>query len=147
MKMALENWFEIGKLSKHKTNKEELDAVFGVIDRCFNDAGLKGLSSDQKYISSYQAAFEAAIALIYCHGYRPIKTGHHYIVWQCMKDLVGEDIRKTILLFENAAKKRNKLSYDIAGLASQKEADEIYSEAKDFVVFIKKEVKKFDAEM
>jgi len=62
-----------------------------------------------------------------------------------MKDLVDEDIRKTILLFENAAKKRNKLSYDVAGLASQKEADEIYSEAKNFVAFIKKEIKKFDA--
>ena len=145
--MALENWFEIGKLFKHKTNREELDAIFGVIERCFNDAGLKGLSSDQKYISSYQAAFEAAIAFIYCHGYRPIKAGHHYIVWQCMKDLVSENIRKTVLLFENAAKKRNKLSYDVAGLASQKEADELYNEAKDFVGFIKKEIKKFNTEM
>ena len=142
--MVLENWLEIGKLIKHKTNKEELNAIFGVIDRCFNDAGLKGLSSDQKYISSYQAAFEVAIALIYCHGYRPIKIGHHYIVWQCIKDLVGEDIRKMILLFENAAKKRNKLSYDIAGLASQKEADEIYAEAMNFVSLIKGKIEKFD---
>ena len=142
--MDLENWFEIGKLSKHKTNKEELNAILGVINRCFKDAGLKGLSSDQKYISSYQAAFEAAIALIYCHGYRPIKVGHHYIVWQCMKDLVDKDVRKTILLFENAAKKRNKLSYDIAGLASQKEADEIYSESMNFVSFIKTKIEQFD---
>ena len=142
--MALENWFEIGKLIKHQTNREELEAIFGVIDRCFKDAGLKGLSSDQKYISSYQAAFEAAIALVYCYGYRPIKTGHHYIVWQCMKDLFDKDNRNTILLFENAAKKRNKLSYDIAGLASQKEADEIYNEAKNFASLIKEKIKKFD---
>jgi len=142
--MALENWFEIGKLIKHKTNRDELEAIFGVIGRCFKDAGLNGLSSDQKYISSYQAAFEAAVALMYCNGYRPIKTGHHYIVWQCMKDLLSEDKQKAILLFENAAKKRNKLSYDIAGLASQKEADEIYSEAKDFVDFIKEEIKRFN---
>ena len=64
-----------------------------------------------------------------------------------MKDLLGEKHRGMILLFENAAKKRNKLSYDTAGLASQKEADEIYNEAKNFVVFIKEEIKKFDAEM
>lgn len=63
-----------------------------------------------------------------------------------MKDLLGEEFRKVILLFENAAKKRNKLSYDIAGLASQKEADEIYNEAKNFVTFIKEEIKKFDIE-
>jgi len=142
--MALKSWFEIGKLIRHKTNREELEAIFSVIDRCFNDAELKGLSSDQKYIISYQAAFEVSRAFIYCHGYRPIKTGHHYIVWQCMKDLVSADTRKTILLFETAAKKRNKLTYDIAGLASQKEADEIYKEAKAFVDFIKEEIKKID---
>ena len=142
--MALENWFEIGKLIKHQTNKEELEAIFSVIDRCFKDANLKGLSSDQKYISSYQAAFEAAIALVYSHGYRPIKTGHHYIVWQCIKDLLNKDSCDSILLFENAAKKRNKLSYDIAGLASQKEADEIYNEAQDFTSFIKEKIKKFN---
>ena len=143
--MALENWFKANKLIKHETNKEELESIFGVIDRCFKDAGLKGLSSDQKYISSYQAAFEAAIALVYCNGYRPIKTGHHYIIWQCMKDLLKEGNRKTILLFENAAKKRNKLSYDVAGLASQKEADEIYNEAKNFVTLIKEKIERFNA--
>lgn len=142
--MALENWFEIGKVIKHKTNKEELNAIFGVIDRCFKDAGLKGLSSDQKYIISYQAVFEVAIALMCCYGYRPIKAGHHYIVWQCMKDLIDEDARKAILLFENAAKKRSKINYDVAGLASQKEADEMYNEAINFVSLIKGKIKKFD---
>ena len=141
--MTLENWFKASKLIKHKTNKKELDAIFSVIDRCFKDAGLTGLSSDQKYISSYQAAFEAALALIYCYGYRPVKVGHHYIVWQCMKDLLGKSTHKTILLFEDAAKKRNKLNYDIAGLASQKEADEIYEEAKQFVSLIKSKIEKF----
>ncbi|MCG2711841.1 MAG: hypothetical protein L6416_05915 [Candidatus Omnitrophica bacterium] len=143
--MALENWLEIGKLIKHQTNEQELEAVFGVIDRCFSDAGLKGLSSDQKFIISYQAAFEAAISFLYCHGYRPIKSGHHYIVWQCMKDLLTKDFRKTILVFENAAKKRNKLSYDTTGLASQKEADEIYEEAKVFAAFIMTKIKKTSA--
>lgn len=141
--MALENWFQAGKLVKHAATKEELSAIWGVIERNFQDADIKGLSSDQKYILSYQSAFEAALALIKCCGYRPIKAGHHYIVWQCIKDVLGDNARKPILLFENAAKKRNKLSYDIAGLASQKEADEIFQEARDFVTLIKEETKKF----
>ena len=70
--MALENWFQVGKLSKHKTNKEEIAAIYGVVERCFKDAALNGLSGDQKYILSYQAALEAGMALLYCHGY---KTG------------------------------------------------------------------------
>ena len=140
--MALENWFQVSKLVKHKTSKEEINAIYGVIDRCLNDAGLKGLSSDQKYILSYQAALEAGMALIYCYGYKPIKAGHHYITWQCLKDIFGEKERKTILLFEAASKKRNKLSYDIACIASQKEADEMYKESHDFVSIIKDEITK-----
>lgn len=142
--MPLESWFQVGKLLKHKTDRDELKAIFGVIDRCFKDASLKGLSSDQKYILSYQAAFEAALALIYCWGYRPIKAGHHYIVWQCLKELLNKDEYETILLFENAAKKRSKLSYNIAGMASQKEADELYREAQRLVDIIKEEIVKFD---
>lgn len=61
-----------------------------------------------------------------------------------MKDVLGEKPRKTILLFENAAKKINKLSYDIAGLASQKEADEMYLESRNFVALLKEEIKKFN---
>ncbi len=141
--MALENWFQVGKLVKHEATKEELTAIWGVIERNFQDAGIRGLSSDQKYILSYQSAFEAALAFIKCYGYKPIKSGHHYIVWQCMKDVLGDKVRKLILLFENAAKKRNKLSYDIAGLASQKEADEMFQESRDFVALIKEETKKF----
>lgn len=41
--MALEDWLEIGKLIKHRTNRGELEAIFGVIDRSFKDAKLKGL--------------------------------------------------------------------------------------------------------
>lgn len=141
--MALENWLQAGKLIKHATSREELDAIFGVIDRNFEDASLRGLSSDQKYILSYQAAFEVGAALIYCYGYKPIKAGHHYITWQCVKDIIGDESRKEVLLFENAAKKRSKLSYDIAGLASQKEANEIYEEAKNFVELIRNKIREF----
>ena len=84
------------------------------------------------------------MALIYYHGYRPLKAGHHYITWQCLKDLLGEKNRKTILLFEDAAKKRSKLSYDVAGLASQKEADEMYRESRDFVSLVKEEINKLN---
>lgn len=67
--MALESWFQAGKLTKHKTSKEELNAIYGVIERNLKDANVRGLSTDQKYVLSYQAAFEAGMALIYA-GYR-----------------------------------------------------------------------------
>ena len=141
--MPLENWHSVGKLHRHETNKEELKAIYGVISRCLKDASLKGLSADQKYILSYQAVFEAALALVYCHGYRPVKAGHHYIVWQCIKEIFDKKEQDAIIIFEKAAKKRNKLSYDMAGLASEREADEIYKEARSFIDLIKEKIDRF----
>ena len=112
-----------------------------MVDRCLKDASLAGLSSDQKYILSYQAAFETAIVLLYKNGYKAIKTGHHYIVWQCMKEILPKGQHKAILIFEAAAKKRSKLSYDIAGLASQQEASEMYQETVKFIEVIKEKIK------
>lgn len=139
--MALENWLKIGKIVKHETSKEEISAIFGVVDRCLKDASLAGLSSDQKYILSYQAAFETALALLYKNGYKPIKTGHHYTVWQCLNEILTKEQHEAILLFEAAAKKRSKLSYDIAGLASQQEANEMYQEVVRFIKVIKEKIK------
>jgi hypothetical protein len=79
--------------------------------------------------------------LLYKNGYKPIKTGHHYTVWQCLKEILPKEQHNTILLFETAAKKRSKLSYDIAGLASQKEADGMYQEAANFIGVIKGKIK------
>ena len=42
--MHLENWFQVGRLLKHQAGKEGITAIYGVIDRCLKDAGLKGLS-------------------------------------------------------------------------------------------------------
>jgi hypothetical protein len=100
--MSLENWFKISKIIKHQASKEELSAIFGVIERCLKDASLKGLSSDQKYILSYQAAFEAGLALLYKNGYKPIKAGHHYIVWKCLKEILDKCGQRPIVLVWNA---------------------------------------------
>lgn len=135
--MSLEDWFRAAKIVKHKTSKEELEAIFGVIERDLKDASLKGLSSDQKYIQSYQAAFGAALALLYHKGYKPVKSGHHTVTWQCIREILDPQYHAMILLFENAAKKRNKMSYDMSGIASQKEADEIFKEAREFVDLVK----------
>lgn len=62
--MALENWFQAGKLVKHEATKEELSAIFGVIERNFQDAGIKGLSSDQKYILSTKPHLKRRLRLL-----------------------------------------------------------------------------------
>jgi len=142
--MPLENWLKAGRLNKHTTSKEEIEAIYSVVNRCLKDASIKGLSSDQKFIQSYQAALEAAMALIYCNGYKPTKIGHHYTAWGCIRELLSSEQHQAIELFEKAAKKRNKLNYDTAGLASQGDADVLYDMAHSFVDFIKEEISKLN---
>ncbi len=65
------------------------------------------------------------------------------MTWQCIREILDPQYHTMILLFENAAKKRNKMSYDMSGIASQKEADEIFKEAREFVDLIKKELERY----
>jgi hypothetical protein len=66
------------KVHTHSTSKEELDALRGLIARDLRDAGVKGLSADRRFATSYNAALQTAKIAIDCAGYRLANTpGHH----------------------------------------------------------------------
>jgi len=140
--MTLENWLSVGKLKKHATSKEEISALFTVVERDLKDASLKGLSNDRRFTISYNAAFQAALALIFCNGYKPSGEAHHFMAWQALKDILPKDKLELVNYFDGCRKKRNISDYDMAGVISQKEADELHKESRSFVTFIKEEIRK-----
>ncbi|MFH1621752.1 MAG: hypothetical protein ABIA97_01325 [Candidatus Omnitrophota bacterium] len=139
--MTLENWLSIGKLKKHTTSKEEMEAIFGLIRRDLKDASLSGLSQDRKFNITYNAAFQTALALLFCYGYVPASESHHYITWQALKEILPKDKSGLVNYFDGCRKKRNISNYDKAGTISEKETKELYEETKNFVIFIKKVIK------
>ena len=66
-----------GRIRPHRTNPAEIADLFAVVERDLTDAAIEALSSDRRLATSYNAALQAATAMMYAEGYRTTGVGHH----------------------------------------------------------------------
>lgn len=130
--MSLEELYKQGRLKKHKTSAKEIEDLLQVIERDLKDAEIKGLSADRRFAIAYNAALQLATITLYCKGYRPFGLGHHFTVFQAMKESMGDDYADLADYFDACRVKRNVTDYDRAGGVSKGEADELLKEASQF---------------
>ena len=131
--MSLERLFKQDKLKVHRTSKKEVNNLLRVIKRDLRDAKIKGLSVDRKFATAYNAALQGATILLYCRGYKPRGVGHHFIVFQAMKDIMGKGYYDLADYFDACRAKRNLTDYDYAGAISRTESQELVKEAEKFL--------------
>jgi uncharacterized protein (UPF0332 family) len=139
--MSLERLFNQNKLKTHRTSKKEIANLLRVIKRDLRDAKIKGLSVDRKFATTYNAALQMATILLCCRGYKPRGVGHHFIVFQAMKEIMGEEYYDLADYFDACRAKRNLTDYDYAGAISRTEAQELMSEAEKFLRIVTEWVK------
>lgn len=130
------------RLKRHKTSKEEIQDLLRIAERDIADASVKGLSADRKFATAYSAVLQLAITTLHCEGYRPAGMGHHFTVFQALKETMGEEFHELVDYFDACRTKRNITDYDRAGEISKKEAAELLREAKKF----KKEILRWVAQ-
>lgn len=130
--MSLKALLNQDKLRQHKTSREEIKNLLMLVRRDIKDAKLEGLSADRKFACAYNAVLQLATALLYCKGYEPQGLGHHFIVFQAMKEILGSDYYKLADYFDSCRAKRNITDYDYAGGISAQEAHELIREAEGF---------------
>ena len=140
--MGLEDLYRFGKIQRHKTSAEEINNLFDVSKRCLEDASQTNISLDLRFISAYQAALAAAEALLYAYGYKAPKGNYHYMTWEGLRNISDDHIKQTIILFDVARQKRGNAFYDRTDVISETEFDELFREAKAFVVYIKNKIRK-----
>jgi len=127
---------------QHKTSKKELDSIRAAsiraaIVRDVADASLKGLSADRRFATAYNAALQAAKMAIACAGYRVTTGGgHHRISFETVKWAIGKAADPSSDYFDRCRRKRNIIDYDDANVATETEAQEIVTKAKEFVDLI-----------
>jgi uncharacterized protein (UPF0332 family) len=127
------------EVKRHKTSKNELDSIRAVIARDLGDASLKGLSSDRRFATAYNAALQAAKMAIACAGYRVTTgTGHHRTSLETAELALGPTARLYTEYFDRCRRKRNVIDYDNAHIATETEAQEILLKAKDFVRLVER---------
>ena len=133
-------WNEIkaaGNILGHKTSKQEIQDLFGVIERDLGDAKVKGLSSDRRFATAYNAALQAATIVMHCLGYRAKSEAHHYTTFMFLREALGGRFAGLADYFNACRAKRNITDYDRAGEISDKEADELVKETMRFYGEIK----------
>jgi len=121
-----------GRLKRHKTSKKEIQSLLRIAERDIADARVKGLSADRKFATAYSAVLQLAIITLYCEGYRPAGMGHHFTVFQTLRETMGPQFHELVDYFDACRIKRNITDYDRAGEISTKEAAELLREAKKF---------------
>jgi uncharacterized protein (UPF0332 family) len=140
--MTLRQLEQEGKLRRHRTSKKEILDLFKLIDRDLQDACAGGISFDRKFATAYNAVLSGAAIILYCKGYQSYGKAHHFTCFQAMKIVLGKEFAELADYFDSCRVKRNVLDYDVAGIVSEKEFNELMDEAKRFCAFIKEWVTK-----
>ena len=63
--MNLRQLLNQGRLKHHRTSKQEIGNLLKLIKRDIEDAKVKGLSSDRKFATAYNAVLQSAAILLY----------------------------------------------------------------------------------
>ena len=139
--MDLSQLLNQGRLRRHKTSKSEISELLQLVKRDIQDSRVKGLSPDRRFAIAYNAALQLATIFLYCKGYRSDGIGHHATVFKAMKEILGEEHYSLADYFDSCRSKRNITDYSHAGMVSEKEADELTSEAEKFLLISLKWIK------
>jgi len=131
--MNLKDLLNQGKLRQHKTSKKEIENLIAIVNRDIKDAKIENLSLDRKFACAYNAVLQLATVLLYCSGYKPKGTGHHFTVFQTMKIIMGNNYNKLADYFDSCRSRRNITDYNYVGTISNSEVEELIKEAESFL--------------
>ncbi len=122
-----------GRLVPHRTSRKEIDDLRAVVARDLSDAIIKGLSDDRRFAPTYNAALQTAKILLACAGYRVTGRAHHQTSFAAIEIAIGGGSSRYSMFFDTCRRKRNTVDYDMSGIATRTDVNEIIRETKKFV--------------
>jgi len=137
MSMSLRDWVQYGWLTEHKSSREEIENLLGVVDRDLKECQAKGLGADWRFAIAYNAALQAATAALAAAGYRATRDSHHYRAFQSLEYTIRAK-PKLIQRLDAFRKKRNLSSYEMGGTVSDGEAKEMAALATELRAEVKR---------
>lgn len=130
MSVSLQDWLANRWLVAHEPNEQEIADLFAVVDRDLEDAAVPRLSNDWRLGITYNAALQLATLALAAEGYRPARERPHERAILSLRETVGVD-QKRVLLLDAVRRKRNQINYEHAGTTSSAEAEELYAVVTD----------------
>ncbi len=130
--MPYERLLRDGRIRPHRTNRQEIAALFQVVKRDLADAAIAALSADRRFATAYNAVLQAATAMMYSEGYRAHSVGHHAVVFAFLGEAIDGEVAQLAGYFDDCRRKRNTADYVGAGGISSTEAEDLLKEARAF---------------
>jgi hypothetical protein len=87
--MTLPKWAEYGWLRQHRTTRQEVGDLLGIVDRDLGDAETGRISTDWQFGIAYNAALKLCTILLYAEGYRAGQGLQHYRTIQALPLILG----------------------------------------------------------
>jgi len=129
--MSLSQWAANGWLKPHRTSRQEIENLLGIVRRDLDDAATDAISDDWRFGIAYNAALKLCTILLYAEGYRPAQGLAHYRSLQALPLILGESRKADADYLDACRAKRNAVEYDCAGGATSAEADELIAFARE----------------
>lgn len=117
----------------HTTSKSEINDLRAVIERDLVDASLEELSDDRRFATAYNAALQTAKMVVCASSYRVSGQGHHQTHFVAIEVAMGQSAARYAAFFETCRRKRNMVDYDLSGIASRTEVEQLIDEAEAFL--------------
>ena len=131
--MNWKHWLDKGDIQKVHVNRKSLTDLANLVDRDLKDAQVAGLSADRRFAIAYNAALNVANYVIRKNGCRvTAKIGHHRVTFLIARESLGREAENHLDYFDLCRRKRNKVDYDLAGVATDKDVAELIRQVMEF---------------
>jgi hypothetical protein len=122
--MSLLDWLKNGWIEEHTTSKREISDLLIAAARDLKTSLQMDLDTDWRFNIAYNGALQIAAAALAATGYRARRDAHHFRVIQSLRFTIGAE-SELIDLLDHFRQKRNRGTYERAGMISDHEAQEI----------------------
>jgi len=132
--MRYEKLLQQRRIRAYRSNPQEVDQLLSVASRDLATAS-KVLHQDLDWTFNilYNAVLQAARALVLHQGFRPRGPDQHRTVVEFCRLTLGPEHSGQIAFFDQMRRKRHRLVYEVVGLVSRQEAEQVFSFARKFV--------------
>ncbi|MFC1629344.1 hypothetical protein ACFL3H_09595 [Gemmatimonadota bacterium] len=127
-------------MSRHKTSAHEVATLLDLIQRDLSDCRVDSIGTDWAFNIAYNAALQAATLALHVSGFRASREGGHERTIESLRYTINAD-PDLIRLLQDFRKKRNKAEYEMSGVVSELEREEMLRTAEDLFIQIQKWLK------
>ena len=138
---------EYGWLKREPSSTNEIKSLLGIVQRSLDDSKVAAISDDLRFVAAFTAALTVATVALRASGYRTAaQVGHHLKTIESLDFTLNADpkVIQTLKTFNN---KRSRSVYDMAGVVSDQEVNDISKLATELYKQVKSWLEKSHPEL